>query len=213
MSQEVAESIQELQNMDMPQQSGMDEAPTLDDFKKEEVEKACKEHSVKLVKFERSTVEGKEELEMVLEFKNFNDLSDALASTIEEQGGLKIFKTADGNYNLRTVEDEQESAEDLTEAEDNYGSTEQDAEVYDAEKMGKAMEIMGKLMSSISELDIGMRITLPGEIISHNAQRVEGNTLIWEVNSSNIMSGDVGNMEPDIVISGEGLDIKAPLQK
>jgi len=215
MSQEVAEAIQELQNMDMPNQSGMDEAPTLDDFKKEEIEKSCKDHDVKLKKFDRTTVEGKEKLEMVMEFENIDDLSDALASTIEEQGSLKIFKTPDGNYNLRTVEvkAKSEEEEDIAETEDSFESSGQEAEEYDPEKMGKSMEIMGKLMSSISELDVAMRITVPSEIISHNAQRVEGKTLIWEINSTNIMSGEVGNMEPDIVFSGEGVKIKAPLQE
>ncbi len=209
MSESVAEAIKELKDMDMPGQN-MDDAPSLDDFNQEEIEKACKESGVKLQKFERSTLDGKENLEMVIAFKHINDLSDALTSTMNEQGGgFKIFKTSDGNYNLVAVEPEAQQSE--PEEEESPSESPQSMEDMDPEMMGKSMEIMGKLMGSMSELDIGMRVTVPGEILRHNAQRVEGNTLIWEINSSNMMSGDAGSMEPDIVFSGKGVKIDAPL--
>jgi hypothetical protein len=75
--------------------------------------------------------------------------------------------------------------------------------------MQKSMEIMGKLMASASQLDVAMRITVPGEVVSNNAMRQEGNTLIWEINSSNMMTAG-GGMEPEIVFSGKGLKISAP---
>jgi len=212
MSETVAASLKELQELEMPGQEDIDEAPTLDDFKKEEIEKACKEHGVKLQKFERATVDGRETLEIVLAFKNPNDLSAALAATMEHQGGLQLFKTSDGDYTLQVVE-----VEEITDAEEPDASYEADAEEepsmqeMDPEQMEKSMQIMGELMTSISELDIAMRITVPGEIKQHNAQRIEGQTLIWEINSANMMSmGSEQNMEPDIVFSGQGIDIDVP---
>ena len=50
----------------------------------------------------------------------------------------------------------------------------------DPEQMQKQMELMGKLMASISELDVSMKITVPGEIVESNAPTVEGNTSIWQ---------------------------------
>ena len=57
--------------------------------------------------------------------------------------------------------------EPTTEEEAVSSTSPQDMENFDPEKMGKSMEIMGKLMGSISELAVGMRITVPGKIISH----------------------------------------------
>ncbi len=210
MSETVAQSLKELEELGMPGQQDMDDAPTFDDFKKEEIEKACKEHNVKLQKFEHTTVDGRESLEMVLAFKNPNDLADALATTMEEQGGMRLFKTTSGDYTLRMVEmpeTEEDDEDDVEEDDDSQEMTQ-----MDPEKMGKSMEIMGKLMDSLSELDVAMRITVPGEILEHNAQRVEGRTLIWEINSSNMMTmSDETDMEPDIVFSSEGVKIDAPL--
>ena len=209
MSETVAQSLKELEELGMPGQQDMDDAPTFDDFKKEEIEKACKERDVKLQKFERTTVDGREFLEMVLTFKHPNDLADALATAMEEQGGMRLFKTASGDYTLRMIEipETEDDEDDAEEDDDPHEMTE-----MDPEKMGKSMEIVGKLMDSLSELDVAMRITVPSEILEHNAQRVEGRTLIWEINSSNMMTmSDETNMEPDIVFSGEGVKIDAPL--
>jgi hypothetical protein len=211
MSETVAESLEELKEVGMPGQDDMDDAPTLDDFKKDEIEKACKEHGVKVKKFKRATVDGRDKLDIVLAFKNPNDLSAALASTMEHQGGIQLFKTSDGNYTLKVIEVEEkenEASEDDDPSDQEYPQSMQD---MDPEKMGKSMEIMGKLMSSISELDVAMRITVPGEILEHNAQRVEDKTLIWEINSSNMMTmGSDASMEPDIVFSGKGIKIDVP---
>lgn len=204
MFEDVASALEELGELGMPGQQQQD-APTLDDFDKGEMEKACKEHNVKLKKFERGTVDGKDRLEIVMEFKRLEDLSHTLSGSLKESGGLALFKKDDGNYWLRSVEYEGKAAEEETAAEMGPASMEN----MNMENMGKSMEVMGKLMASAQELDIGMRITVPGDIVSHNAQRVEDKTLIWELNSSNMMTA-ASNMEPDVVFSGKGVKIKAP---
>ena len=119
-------------------------------------------------------------------------------------GGFGLFKMDDGNYILVGVEapegdDEEEAAEEVP-----------TMEQPDPAKMGKMMEVMGKLMASINELDVTMKITVPGEVIKHNAPKQEGNTLIWEINGENMMSAGDDFGEPEIVFSGKGLDIDAP---
>jgi hypothetical protein len=206
MSTSVAEAMQELSALDMPGEQ--QDAPTLDDFDKEEMAKACQEHNVKLKKFDRSTVDGKERIEIVMEFQRVEDISKVLNKSTEQGDGMGIFKKADGNYWLRSVELEETAA--APEAEEEAPGMDPSAmQDMNMEAMGKSMEIMGKLMSSASELDVAMRITVPGDIVSHNAQRVEGNTLIWELNSENMMTASSG-MEPDIVFSPKGVKIDAP---
>ena len=67
---------------------------------------------------------------------------------------------------------------------------------------------MGKLMGAMSELDISMKITVPGDIINSNAPLVEGRTSIWTINQSNMMSSNQ-DMEPVITFSAKGLKLKA----
>ncbi len=81
---------------------------------------------------------------------------------------------------------------------------------YDASQ--KSMAALGKLLATAGEMDIVMRITVPGDVISSNAMRSEGRTLIWEITAENMMT--VGpNLVPDVVFSGQGLSIDAPLWK
>ena len=70
------------------------------------------------------------------------------------------------------------------------------------------MEIYGKLMGAVAELDVRMTITVPGEIIESNAPTVEGNTSIWAINASNMMEQQDQDMEPVITFSSKGLKIK-----
>jgi hypothetical protein len=66
---------------------------------------------------------------------------------------------------------------------------------------------MGTLMGAISELDISMKVTVPGDIVSTNAPAQEGRTSIWAVNAGNMMTMDQ-DMAPEIVFSAKGLKIK-----
>jgi hypothetical protein len=206
MSPDVAQAFKELSATSMPGQEKQN-APTLDDFSKEKLEDTCKKHDVKLTKFERGTVEGKDQVTFEMKFKSLQDLSAVLSSTQGENSGLGIFKMADGNYILREYDlPAEEMAEEAEEPEEPDTEAMQN---MDPQAMQKSMEIMGKLMASASQLDVAMRITVPGEVVSNNAMRQEGNTLIWEINSSNMMTAG-GGMEPEIVFSGKGLKISAP---
>ena len=119
MSAEMAAALQELSEMNLPGQDQQD-APTIDDFNREELEKTCKQHNVKLKKCERTTVEEKDRVDVVMEFQDIKDLSGALNSTLSGQGALGIFKIADGNYTLRAIELELEPEEAAVDVE--FGS-------------------------------------------------------------------------------------------
>ena len=69
---------------------------------------------------------------------------------------------------------------------------------------------MGKLMASISELDIRMEITVPGNVLSSNAPAVEGRTSIWTINAANMMESQGGDMTPTIAFDKGGVAIDAP---
>jgi len=77
----------------------------------------------------------------------------------------------------------------------------------DFDKIQNQMELMGKMMGAISELEMKMKITVPGDIVESNAHQVEGRTSIWAIDSSNMTSED-GDMEPHIVFSSKCLKLK-----
>ena len=70
--------------------------------------------------------------------------------------------------------------------------------------------LLKRKLSAISELDVTMKITVPGDVIKHNAPKIEGRTLIWEINGQNMMSTGEDFGEPEIIFSGKGLNIDAP---
>jgi hypothetical protein len=205
MSTEVAQTLQEMSSMSPPGQQG-GSPPSLEDFDRDKIEATCKKHDVKLAKYEKTSADGKDTMTMVLEFKSLQDLSAVLGATQGEKTGIGIFKQADGNYLLKEYD---LPAELLAEEEAEEEAAEQAPADMDPAAMGKSMELMGKLMASASELEVSMRITVPGEVISHNAMRQEDKTLVWEINSENMMTMQ-GGMEPEIVFSGQGLKIDAP---
>jgi hypothetical protein len=212
VSTEVAQTLKELSEIDGAGAQGQ-EMPTLESFDQERLEKACQEYGVKLDRFSRGQADGRKTIDIVLAFPSVSALFNALAasgtlsSSSQQNSGVGLFRTKDGNYTLRqtTPEVADKEAEDA-ESESVTGTMED----MDPQAMARVAELSGKLMAHLSELDIGMQITVPGDVISHNAQRVEGRTLIWEVNSSNMMTAADG-MEPEIVFSGKGLKIEAPV--
>ena len=78
--------------------------------------------------------------------------------------------------------------------------------------MQKQMQVMGTLMGAMAELDVSLKITVPGDIIESNAPVQEGRTSIWAINSSNMMTAGQ-DMEPVITFSGKGLKIKNALKQ
>ena len=203
LSTVVTEAINEMGTEGMD--DDMEEIGDLMKMEKSELEESIKDLDVELVEFEQGIVEERETVQIKLKFKDLENLSLALRSIMGgEENGLAIVDNGDGNFVLRPYEYNwpplPEEEEEVAEAEDT--------EEVDPEEMQKQMALMGKLMGAMGELDISMKVTVPGDVIESNAPTVEGRTSIWNINSSNMMSGDT-DMEPNIVFSGKGLKIKA----
>lgn len=209
MSPSVQEAIKELQAMDSPQSQDMD-FPMMSELDKDTVEKAARGHGVKVRKFEKATADGRETVSIVLAFDDLEGFSYVMSHVMGEgdsNEGMGIFDAGDGNYVLKGAEydftDVEEKAEEPADA-----SSIEDMANMDPAQMQKQMEIMGKLMGAMGELDVSMKITVPGDIVKTNAPETDGRTSIWTVNSSNMMSMDQNNMEPEIVFSAKGLKLK-----
>ncbi len=178
---------------------------SLMDMEKKELEKAIKGHGVKVKKLETKTIDGKETMVIIFEFKDLKGLSFAMHELdMGGDGGMAILDVGDGNYALRPYEYDFPIKEEVEEEEEEEMSMDD----MDPEKMQKQMEIMGKMMGAMGELDVSMIITVPGEIVESNAPTVEGRTSTWSINASNMMSGET-DMEPNIVFSSKGLKLKA----
>ena len=208
MSSDVAGAMAELETMDLPKEPGGGtlNAPNLDEFDEGEIEKVCKEHDVRLKKLAQTRADGRQQVEMVIEFDRLNDLSSALTEVFG-QGGWKISRTSDGNYALRLFE-EQAKAEPPT---DDASVDSPSPPNIDPETAGKAMEIMQRMIGFQNDLNMTFQVEVPGEIVDHNAQFVDERTLIWDVNSSNLTLAS--KTKPEVVFSGEGLKIEAPGQQ
>lgn len=208
LSPSAAEAMKDLEGL--PDAEGQMKMPDLFSGGRADLEKTCAESGVKLRKYETSTVNGRQQVSVGLDFQKPQQMTAALGSG---GGGMGLFRTKSGDYWLRSVpgsaiaaETAREMGEDAGEAADSGGKSA--PEMPDQEKMAKAMAAMGKLMQAAAELDVVMRITVPGDILKHNATRVEGRTAIWEISMANMQEA---SGEPEILFSGKGLKIDAPL--
>lgn len=205
-SPSVAEAMKELKEMgDVPGMSN--DMPDFSDLDRAKFEEACKKNGVKIVKLQEMSDDGSQKMEVDLEFQTLDGLNAALQSGMDGMGGMKLFKNADGNYVLKAVEPTP-SDEEAAEAEAPAEETDETPSEPDPTQAAKAMEIMGKMMGAMSELEVSMRITVPGDIVASSAPTTEGRTAIWQINAENMMSAE--NMgEPEITFSSKGLDLKA----
>jgi hypothetical protein len=216
LSPTAADLIKEMKELGMDKEQDM-EMPSLDDFQKDKFAKAAKGHGVEIKKFDRTTVDGRDQLDVVMEFKDLEGLSFVMANSMGEgsRAGYGIFETADGNYLLKQAfydfpVEEMEAEEDEEAAPSKKSKESAGApDLTEEEKAQRQMALMGKLMGAMAELDVRLAITVPGEIIESNAPTVEGNTSIWSINAGNMMSQQGTDMEPVIKFSSEGLKIKA----
>jgi len=212
LSQAVTESLDELEALDSDQGMG-GEMPSLEDFDRDELEKVARQNDVKITKFEKGIVDGRQTVDIGLDFASVAGLSrtlDVLGGDDEEPRVWTILQRDDGNYVLTSIPDEEPrpwEEEDEDEAEATAEPADPEKAQEDAQK---AMAIMGKLMGSMQELDVSMKITVPGEVLDSNAPEVEGNTSIWAVNAANMMQAQEMDMEPEIVFSSKGVKIDAP---
>ncbi len=207
----IQEAITEMQALDPGQAQNMD-FPQLDDVDRETVEKAGADYDVKVKKFEKGIVDGRQTLKIVLAYKDLRGFSYVMGKIMGDDNkgdGMGIYDAGDGNYVLKQANYGFPAEPTVEEAEAEVAPEETQA--MDPEKMQKQMEIMGKLMGAMAELDVSFKITVPGEIISSNAPLTDGRTSIWTINSENMMTMDQ-DANPEIVFSGKGLKIK-PLQE
>jgi len=217
MSPAVLEAIQDMKELDMDQGQDMD-VPLFEDINREDLEKAAEGRGVKIKKFEKGTVDGREQLEVIIDFEDLESLSFVMSKLMggNPGDGMGIYETADGNFILKQAHYDfpAETAEEIKEtgsAPETEGDTESPT-LTDEEKSQKQMEVYGKLMGAMAELDVKLTITVPGEVIESNAPTVEGNTSIWAINAGNMMEHQGQNMEPVITFSSKGLKIN-PLKE
>ncbi len=204
LSKVLTDAIAEMGTEDMDDDIG--EITEIMDMDKKELKKSLKGHDVKLKEFKKDIVEGRETLNISMEFKTLESLSFALREVMGgEDQGMAILDNGDGNYVLRPHEYDWPALE--VEEEEAEEETVDSMDDMDPAKMQKQMELMGKLMGAMGEIDISMKITVPGDIVDSNAPTVEGRTSIWAIDSTNMMSAD-SNMEPNIVFSSKGLKLK-----
>jgi hypothetical protein len=206
MSKAVSEALQKMQEMD-PDGSPGGDMPAFDDLDRAAIEKRVKEYGVKITRFEKGEKDGRETIDIAYQFKDMKGLSAAMGAIMSgsdaEDNGLGIFDAGGGNLVLRPASyDFPDWVEEDAVDEEAAGE-----EVTNPQDMQQQMALMGTLMGAISELDISMKITVPGDIVSTNAPDQEGRTSIWAIDASNMMSVDQG-MAPEIVFSGKGLKIK-----
>lgn len=188
--------------------------PDFNDMKKDDLAKAAKGHGVKIKKFEKSNIDGRDQLDVLVEFEDLKGLSYVLGKSGDGEpgAGIGIFETADGNFVLKQAhydfppEPAEESDEDVAEKENKERA--EAPNMTEEEKAQKQMEIYGKLMGAMAELDVKFTVTVPGEVIESNAHTVEGMKSIWAVNASNMMAMQNQSSEPVITFSSEGLNIK-----
>jgi len=203
---DVEEAFKELKTLDGGMDEDMGDVPIFDDsFDKDAFESELKENGARLVAYENGMVDGQRKVHMEIAFKDPAGLEAGMGGALSAGGSIGLFKTQDGNYVLRGVPapetEEDEAAEELP-AEEDMAKAMENAQ--------KSMAVMGKLMAHMNEMVMEMRVTLPGDVISHNAMSLEGRTCVWRIDSSNMMSAQ-GMDEPEIVFSGEGLDIDVPV--
>ena len=210
LSKTVAEAMAELKDIDAGSSQGMD-MPSFEDFDKAEIEASIAPYGVKLTSFEKFDEADRKGVKLAFDFKDLKGLSAAMSAAMDDEmgQGLGIFDAGDGNFVLKEAsydfsdmprpkdkeEDEAADAEDATPAQPS------------PEDMQKQMEVMGKLMGAMAELDVKMEITVPGDIVTTNAPAQEGRTSIWTINADNMMTQGQ-DMNPVITFSGKGLKIE-----
>ena len=205
MAKEVAEAMEELG--DMPNSQMDDAPPSPAAITKDEVEKAAAKYGVKVKRFEKLTDADRDGFEMELAFKQLEDPSYVLAGVMGGgEEGLGLFSTSDGNFLLTSAKLDLPDDESEPEAE---ASEEVNPEDMSQADMEKSMAVMQKMMAHMNDLDILMKITVPGDVIESNAPQIDGRTSVWKIDSTNMMEQQ-GELEPVITFSGKGLKIKAP---
>ena len=203
VSTEVEQALKEMATLG----SEMGEMPDLFDMKRADLEKSLQGTGNKLVKFDDVVSGDRHTLTMVIEYQDVNALSGTMEGLMGTDGGemagFGVVRHGD-DYLLHSIETVDVDEEIAAEAEEAPESMEDLGKAM--ENAQKSMELMGRLMAHASELNVTMRITFPSQVLEHNAHRLEGNTCIWEINSSTMMASQ--GIDPRVVFKGDGVKIK-----
>lgn len=200
VSKDVEQTLEELRGLGGQTAEQMKDAPDFADFDKKEFEAKIGEHGMKLLSFDNKIEGDRRVVTMKLGFESISALSRGLGKSFGG-AGMALTKNEDGNYVLAGAEAEPEK--EAGEAEEAGAEPDPQAAMQNA---AKSMEIMGRLMAHMSELSMQMEITVPGEVLEHNAHRVEGKTCYWSIDGNNMMEAQ--GLDPRIVFSGKGLDLE-----
>lgn len=189
---------------EMGKMGGTETGPDLPDFDAIDrawVEKRANGHGVTVTKFSKAEAGGRKSLELAVTFADLKGLSWMLHDLSAASGGgdgLGIFTADGGNYVLRSAH------YDFPDAPKKAAKA---APAPSPEQAQRQMELAGKLMGAIAEMDVTMKFTVPGNVVSSNAPKVEGRTSTWTVNANNMMEAQ-NDMSPRIVFAGKGLSLK-----
>lgn len=202
LSPVLTESLDDLKALNPDE--GLEDLDKLLEADKGELQAKVKGHGVNIKALDKTTVDGRETMHVALDFQDLEGLAYAMHELSgDDSPGLAIVDNGDGTYVLRAFEYDFPAMPEEDQAEE----APEEAPQMDPAQMGKQMEIMGKMMSAMSELKFVMKVTVPGDVVSSNAPKVEGRTSIWTVDQTNMMSAGM-DMEPDITFSAKGLKIK-----
>ena len=99
MSPAMTEVLQDMEDLGMNEGQDMD-VPKFDEINKDDLVKAAKGHGVKITKFEKGMVDGREKLDIAMDFEDLKSLSYVMGSLMggNTGEGMGIYETADGNF-------------------------------------------------------------------------------------------------------------------
>lgn len=210
VSLEVEAAMKELAGLDTGMDEDMGEPPIFaEDFDIDELKSELKEYDVRVKDYSNTTDAGARTIHIALAFDGPDGLQAALEITLGEEGAMGLRRMDDGNYYIGTVEStiaafEEDEEEDYSDMED-MGMEDMGAAMENA---ARSMELMGVLMSHSGDMKVTTRITVPGDVVRHNASAIDGRTMVWSIDASNMMSGATDS--PEIVFSGKGLSLDVP---
>lgn len=176
---------------------GMD-LPDYDAVTRAYLDKRAAGHGVTINTFNKGTSGGRKTLDCTLTFADLKGISWVLNDVSGAMGGagLGLFSAPGGNVALRTKQY-------------NFPATPQKTTPPPAptpEQMQRQSELAATLMGAINELDIVIKLTVPGDIVRSNAPKVEGRTATWVINAGNMMAQQ--DVSPEVVFPASAMSVK-----
>ena len=167
--------------------------------------RVCAEQDVRIKRFDRKTSDGFRGLDLALGYSGTEALATVLKSLLGPDCAVPVLtRTADGNYILGMLRNENYAGPDLA-VEELHADAVGSLSALDPEAIAEIAETLARLVQASADLLISFRIRVPGRILDHNAHRIEDGACVWELNAGNIMHAD--SLSPLVVFSGKGLDL------